>query len=194
MDMRRPRLYRILGHATETGLSSLLIGEADGVESLLQPTEVPDLFVLPCGTKPPNPAELLASPRMAEVLEELCAVADVVFVDSPPLLAVADAGILAALATGTIMVAEVGRTGVEACAQALEILERAEAKPLGMVLNRVRTKGRGAYGYGYGYYHYAYHYTERDGAENGNGHRPAGNLLERVFRPGRPKVRERPSA
>ncbi|NLD74357.1 MAG: CpsD/CapB family tyrosine-protein kinase, partial [Chloroflexi bacterium] len=181
---------------TETGLSSLLIGEADGVEQLLQPTEVPGLYLLPCGTRPPNPAELLASPRMAEVLDELCALADVVLLDSPPLLAVADPGILAALATGTIMVAEAGSTSIEVCAQALDILERADAKPLGMVLNRVQTKGRGGYGYGYGYgygpYHYAYRYT--DDAANGNGHRPSGNWIERTFRTGRRKVREHDDA
>lgn len=191
-DMRRPRQHRILGHSTETGLSSLLIGEADGVEQLLQSTEVPGLYLLPCGTRPPNPAELLASPRMAEVLDQLCALADVILLDSPPLLAVADPGILAALATGTIMVAEPGSTSIEACAQALDILERADAKPLGMVLNRVQTKGRGGYGYGYGYgygpYHYAYRYT--DDTANGNGHRPSGNWIERTFRTGRRKVRE----
>ena len=189
------RQHRILGHPTETG-SSLLIGEADGIEQLLQPTEVPGLYLLPCGTRPPNPAELLASPRMAEVLDELCDLADVVLLDSPPLLAVADPGILAALATGTIMVAEAGSTSIEACAQALDILERADAKPLGMVLNRVQAKGRGGYGYGYGYGYGPYHYTYRyaDDAATGNGHRRSGNWIERTFRTGRRKVREHDDA
>jgi capsular exopolysaccharide synthesis family protein len=154
-DMRRPRQHDLLGQPTERGLSSLLVGEVSSAEEVLQKAKVEGLWLLPCGTIPPNPAELLASPRMLEILAELERLAEVIVLDSPPLLSVADANILAALATGTILVAEVGRTSREACADALVILRRANANTLGVVLNRVSVGRRGGYGYG-GYYHYAY--------------------------------------
>jgi non-specific protein-tyrosine kinase len=154
-DMRRPRQHELMGSRTECGLSSLLVGEINDIASVLQKTAIEGLSLLPCGTIPPNPAELLGSRRMSELLGELAKLADVIIMDSPPLLAVADAGILAGLATGTILIAEAGRTTFQTAAHALEILERAKAKPLGIVLNRVDPHGGKGYGYGY-YYHYRY--------------------------------------
>jgi len=129
------------------------------VEAAIYTTEVPGLRVLPCGPLPPNAAELLDSPRMGEVLQELVGLADVVLLDSPPLFAVADARILASLATGVILVVQAGRTSMTACIEAQETLKTVGGALLGVVLNRLRLK-RGGYGYSYyGGYYYNYYYA-----------------------------------
>jgi len=154
-DLRRPALHKIMRCSNEVGLSSLIVGEAVTLEQALQPTEVEGLQVLTSGIIPPNPAELLGSPRMAQLLERLSQEAEVILIDSPPLLAVTDASILASMASGTILVAEVGRTRLDACAQAMEALERVGGKLLGVVLNRLDTRRRRYYRYNYYYYTYA---------------------------------------
>jgi succinoglycan biosynthesis transport protein ExoP len=176
-DLRRPSLHKILGCANEVGLSSLLVGEVNALEQALQPTDEANLLVLPAGPIPPNAAELLSSPRMAELVEELAARADVVLLDSPPVLAVTDASILATLASGTIMVVEVGQTHLEACLQGIEALKKVDARILGVVLNRLNLRRRGYYGNYYYYYYYrrdsAYGYGGygEDGDGRGNGHK-----------------------
>ena len=164
-DMRRPRMHKLLGCRNVLGLSSLLVGEVESIEQVLQPTETDALQLLPCGTIPPNPAELLASPRMSELLEQLSERADVILVDSPPLLAVTDAGILASIVTGTILVVQAGRTKLGACAYGMEALERVGGKALGVVLNGLNVGRRGYYNN----YLYQYHYSYSHDDEPGNG-------------------------
>lgn len=154
-DMRRPRQHEILGQCTSRGLSSLLVGEVAEVDQVLQATGTEGLALLPCGTVPPNPAELLGSSRMAEILTELGARADVIILDTPPLLSVADAGILASQVAGVILVACAGRTKIGASRSAMETLRQVNGKPLGVVLNRVPRRGRSGYGSRYIYSYYA---------------------------------------
>jgi len=170
-DLRRPRIHKVFDCANEVGLTSLLVGEVESLDEALRSTEVDGLRVLPCGAVPPNPAELLGSARMAHLLDELSAHADIVILDSPPILAVTDAGILAGMVTGTILVAEAGETRLEAFAQGAELIKKTGGNLLGIVLNRLHNKRGGYYYYHYNYYsRYGYGYGENgDGAGNGKG-------------------------
>lgn len=150
-DLRRPSVHKMFGIANAAGLTNLLLDETPVAASSLQPTAVPNLWVLPCGPIPPNPSELLVSYRMERILNQLGEQADVVLVDTPPVLAVADPTILAARADGVILVVEAGRTRVGALRQAKERLTRGSARMLGVVVNKLGSRQAG---YQYSYYNY----------------------------------------
>jgi len=107
-------------------------------QSPLQDTGVPNLSVLTSGPLPPNPSELLGSRRMGEVLAQLKSQADIVLLDSPPIIAVADAAILASKVDGVILVVQAYKTRRDFARKAKAILEKANANLLGVVLNNVR--------------------------------------------------------
>src|SRR5690606_3309093 len=94
-DMRRPRLHKAFGVPNDVGVSSLIVGEGS-LERAVKSTEVPGLFVLPCGPIPPNPAELLHAQGFEKLLAELSGKYDRIIFDSPPVNAVADAVVLGA--------------------------------------------------------------------------------------------------
>ena len=164
-DFRRPTLHKVLGCSREVGLSSLLVGETSSLDEALQPVGVDNLSVLASGPIPPNPAELLGSPRMSEVLRELAERADVVLLDSPPVLAVTDASVLASMVSGTLLVVQAGRTRLPACAQAVQALQTVGGNLLGVVLNRLQFR-RGDY-----YSKYYYYYYDRGDGEGPDGGR-----------------------
>ena len=169
-DLRRPGASRMFGVAASApGLTNVVVQSfpadaADGDATLASNgpgTEVARtataatvatshrlLRYLPSGPTPPNPAELLGSRRMLEVVEELAASADVVVVDTPPLLPVTDAAVLAAKADGVLLVAAVGETRRDALNRAKAVLDGTKARVLGVVANKMpRTSG--AYSYSY---------------------------------------------
>ena len=159
-DLRHPRLHQLFGldlHAEEGvgeqrgwGLSgSLLAGCTDG---RLHSTQVEGLQVLPSGELPPNPAGLLGSQRMDELLDQLTHQVDVVLIDSPPVLPVADAALLAHSVDGVLLVLKASHTPRKAARQAAESLRQVGANLVGAVLNAVPTP-RGRYYYGYYGYH-----------------------------------------
>lgn len=111
-------------------------------------TTVPNLFLLPAGPLPPNPAELLGSPRMSEVLADLCELADVVLLDTPPLLAVTDATVLAPRADGVVLVTAIGETRARAAVRAVDMLEATGVNLLGTVINKT-TISRESYYFAY---------------------------------------------
>ncbi len=152
-DLRRPSQHTVFRTSNSFGLTGLMLsGPAQPLQGLL-PTTVENLRLLPSGPTPPNPSELLMSAEMKRILEQLRSAADYVVIDSPPILAVADASILAARSDGTLLVVEAGKTRTDAVRKAREALERANAKVLGVVINKVRSRGGGYYRYGYsGYY------------------------------------------
>jgi capsular exopolysaccharide synthesis family protein len=155
-DMRRPRQDKVWGYTPNGGLSSYLVGDVEDVSEVLVATEVEGLLVLPSGPIPPNPAELLNSQRMLSLIDLLKQRADVILFDSPPVLAVTDAVLLASMVTSSLLVVEAGRTKIVACAHAAEVLNRAAANLSGVILNRFEISRRG-YGYGgYGYGGYGY--------------------------------------
>ena len=135
-DLRRPSQHKIFELSNSFGLTTALMNKAEPVAQYLQETRVPGLSLLASGSIPPNPAELLYSTRMQDVLYELRQVADFVLIDTPPVLTVADASILAPNVNGCVLVAEVGRTQVEMLVQATERMRSAGANMFGVVLNR----------------------------------------------------------
>jgi capsular exopolysaccharide synthesis family protein len=120
---------------------------------------VDGLTLLPAGKVPPNPAELLGSHRAGEVLDALSALADVVVIDTPPVLAVTDAAVLASRADGVVVVATAGQTHKGALARSVSTLTATHARVLGIVFNKVEDKGGSGYGYGryYGRYYRSYY-------------------------------------
>jgi capsular exopolysaccharide synthesis family protein len=151
-DMRRPDVAMALGLAENgAGLSSLLSGAHSLDEALRQFEPVPNLWVLPAGPRPPNPADLLASPTMEKVLLELRQRFEHVVLDSPPLLLMTDATILSTLVDGVVLVVEGGVTARGALVRAHKILDSAGGKILGTVVNKFDASRDGYSGY-YGYY------------------------------------------
>ena len=169
-DMRRSYLHRIWDCDREPGLSALLVGETESLDDVLRPTTVDRLLLLPAGRRPPNPAELLGSPRMIELMQELAERAEVVVLDAPPVFAVADARILASLVTGTLLVADLGRTRLQAFAEALDELKKGGVV-LGAVLNRLDLDRRGYYYYYHSYGYYDHYYGYGDSGDDSRGDR-----------------------
>jgi capsular exopolysaccharide synthesis family protein len=152
-DLRRPRLKSALGLDGELGLTSVLLGAAT-LEQAIVPTRIPNLYALPSGPVPPNPAELVDGPRFREVLDECSDKFERVILDSPPAVLVTDPAILAGSCDGVVLVVRSGRTAHHHARRARRNLGDVGARILGVVLNDcdLRTRGYGGYGYGYGYY------------------------------------------
>jgi len=144
-DLRRPSVHRAFGLTNTWGLTTLLRGEAHGADSVAQRTEQGNLRVITTGPLPPNPAELLGSQRMRAAVDEIAAGAELVIYDSPPLEAVADAAILAAVVDGVVLVVEAGRTRRRAVRMGHNALRRVGASILGTVLNRASQSSQHAY-------------------------------------------------
>ena len=161
-DLRKPS-FRGPASATE-GLSNLLAG-SDKIRESIHKTDVERLFLLPGGQIPPNPAELLASARLRTVLDQVTDWFDVVVVDAPPVLGLADAPLLASACEGTLVVFEAGKTRRAAALNAVRRLRSAHANILGGILTKYNAKATGyGYGYGYGYGDEPYGYGK--GEEN----------------------------
>jgi succinoglycan biosynthesis transport protein ExoP len=135
-DMRRPRVHGIFGVPQEPGLSNLLVGDCKPSEAIRRSAASASLFVLPSGLIPPNPAELLGSKRFEEYLATLGEQFDWVVIDSPPVLAVADASVVANIASGVVFVVGSDQTTRQAARAALDQLHAARAHIIGGVLNR----------------------------------------------------------
>lgn len=135
-DMRRPKAHELFGIALEPGLSNVLVGNAKASETVKR-TLTPSLWILAAGKHPPNPAELLGSKRFRDFMATLGEHFDWVIVDSPPVMAVTDASIVAHTATGVIFVVGAEMTSKGAAKTALDQLDAAKAKYVGGILNRV---------------------------------------------------------
>ncbi|MCS5716773.1 polysaccharide biosynthesis tyrosine autokinase [Herbiconiux sp. CPCC 205763] len=150
-DLRRPTVSKTFNLIEGAGLTEVLAGRSDLVD-VLQPWGTSGrLAILSAGKTPPNPSELLGSERMHTLLAELASKA-IVLIDAPPLIPVTDAAILTHNTDGALIVASVGKTSYEGLNKALQNLQRANGRPLGIILNRVPRRGAGSYyGYSYGY-------------------------------------------
>ena len=151
-DLRRPSVAEYMGLEGAVGLTTVLIGQAE-LADVIQPWGDGSLHVLPSGQIPPNPSELLGSRPMEDLLAVLTSRYDIVLIDTPPLLPVTDAAILAKLAGGALVVIGADRLHRQQLGQALGSLETVGARVLGLVLNRLAHKQAG--GYSYSYYDYA---------------------------------------
>jgi tyrosine-protein kinase len=169
-DLRKARLHDFFGVKNERGLSDVLTQKVPPWESLRR-TPVDNLWVLPSGRVPGNPAELLQSQAMRDLLAEQRGVVDFILIDCPPVLAVADSLGLAPMTDGVLFVADAGTTTIEAAEQARASLDRVGANVIGSVLNDLDVSSiSGYYGYGYGYgYGYSYPEIPARAPTNGQG-------------------------
>ncbi|MFC4557949.1 CpsD/CapB family tyrosine-protein kinase [Virgibacillus kekensis] len=147
-DLRKPTLHYTFRLDNLKGLSNVLVGET-ALEDIVVPSEVDNLDLISCGPIPPNPSELLASMRMNQLLNATRRSYDIIIFDTPPVLAVADAQILANIVDGALLVVRSKQTEKEAARKAIEQLQTAKAKILGTVLND-RNKKEANYYYYYG--------------------------------------------
>lgn len=169
-DLRKPRLHRFFeGVSNAQGLVDVINGERT-VQQTLQDSEIRNLTVLACGPLSSRPAELLHSPKMAELFDDLRTRADFVLVDSAPVLAVADALAMASYVDGVLFVAEAQNTDRGAVARARSELEQVGAPVIGSVMNNFDPRKGGGYYYRY-YYRYGYGYgagyEEKNGKSKG---------------------------
>ena len=136
-DLRRPSIHKTLGMGPRSGLSNVLTGSATLETAITRSPILPNLDVLPAGTPPPNPAELLASVNMRNVLEELRGHYDHIVVDTPPTLSVTDAVVLSPRADAIVLVIRSGQTTKQALRRSRDILTQVNAKVSGVLLNAV---------------------------------------------------------
>jgi polysaccharide biosynthesis transport protein len=156
-DLRRPTIHQHFGIPKTPGLSDLIVGKCQASEAI-QATRFKGLQVLPCGYVPPNPAELLGSAAMKQVVEALRTHYDWVLIDTPPILAMADTPVLCPLVEGVILVVGAEVSGRPALQRAIDQVTSVGGKILGVVLNKVDLE-RNSYYYGqyYGEYYRSYY-------------------------------------
>lgn len=157
-DLRKPTVHKLFKMKGIPGLSEVLAGITE-VDNVLQNSGYNNLDVICGGTIPPNPAELLSSSVMDDLLETLSARYDYILIDTPPVNVVADALVISAKVDGVVLIVRQGDTTHPELKFALKSLEFGKAKVIGIILNGVDTAGR--YGYArYGYGKYKKHYKE----------------------------------
>jgi capsular exopolysaccharide synthesis family protein len=136
-DLRRPTLHTVFGLNNDTGLTSLFMDVKGPIEPALKEVGVPNLQVLTSGPLPPNPAEVLGSQRMLDVIAALKNRADIVLFDAPPVIAVTDAAVLGTRVDGVLLVINSGHTRREHAKRAKEQLDKLNIRIVGAVLNGV---------------------------------------------------------
>jgi capsular exopolysaccharide synthesis family protein len=150
-DLRKPGVHQVFNISNVQGLTTMLRTDDVSLDAVARVTDQDNLRVLTTGPQPPNPAELLGSPRMQVVLERLKAGGDLIIFDSPPLQAATDGTILSSFLDGTVLVIDAGASKQRAVRLAREALARAGANVLGAVLNRIPARSQAELGY-YGTY------------------------------------------
>ena len=155
-DLRRPRIHNFFGLSNQVGFTSVLLGTATLEEALQSVPGIPGLYLLASGPTPPNPSELLSDPRCKAVIAQLADRADLVLIDSPPVLPVTDAAVLASQVDGVILVTSVGNSSRKDVSRAIEVLGRVNAPLVGMILNKASESDS------YAYYRYSYGPTDNE--------------------------------
>ncbi|HDP98820.1 MAG TPA: polysaccharide biosynthesis tyrosine autokinase, partial [bacterium] len=156
-DLRRPVIHSIFNLDKSRGISNYLVGRVT-LDEVVSETEIDNLYVLPSGTLPPNPSELLGSKAMKNCIDELKTKFDLLLFDSPPIMAVTDAVVLSSEVDAVIMVIKDGQTNRDAALRCYDILKKAPNRLLGVVLNGIQVNGF----YGYYYYYYQYNYYQKE--------------------------------
>ncbi len=136
-DLRRPSLHEIFQVPNDRGLTTMFVDSAAMADPPLVETGVENLLLLPSGPLPPNPADLLGSQRMEEVIATLRERADLVLFDAPPVVAVTDAAVLGTKVDGVLLVVRAGHTRRDHAQRAKELLERVHVRIVGAVLTNV---------------------------------------------------------
>ena len=185
-DLRRPRIHEFFGLANNFGFTSVLVGDTRLEDALISVPKFGNLTVLPSGPVPPNPSELLGSTKARDVFALLAQAADVVIIDSPPVLPVTDAAVLAGHVDAVVIVAAAQTTTRRDISRSIEVLNRVEAPIVGVVLNGASEADCYVY-YRYGdQYGYGYVRTRKEprGGVQSNG---SGGLGSPAGRLGAPK-------
>ncbi len=152
-DLRKPMLHKHFNTDNHRGLTNLLAQNLE-ISEVILPTEVEGLWFLPSGPIPPNPSELLGSQKMKSFLEKAAGMYDIVMIDSPPVIAVTDASVLAPLVDGVVLVVKSGITRIDMVKEAKAQLEKVSARIIGVILNGVKMHGED--------YRYYYYYKGKD--------------------------------
>jgi len=143
-DLRRPSLHELFDLNSAPGLTNLVLDEVD--QPPLQPTAVDNLWLLASGPQPPNPADMLGTRKVDQVIETLTEMADIILFDAPPVIAVTDAAVLGAKVDGVLLVISAGKTRREHAERAKELLEKARVRIVGVTLtNAPRDSSIGGY-------------------------------------------------
>jgi tyrosine-protein kinase Etk/Wzc len=157
-DLRRPSMHKLYGNAKAPGLTELLAGDTN-VDAIIHNTQIAGLDFISAGTTPPNPAELLGSDKMKNILQTFRERYDVILLDAPPILAVTDSLLLSNMTDMVFMILELGRVPIKAAVHVREMLQNVGAPLAGVVLNDKSEEGLKRYGYyGEKYYRYGYYY------------------------------------
>lgn len=145
-DLRRPSLHELFEQPMEPGFTSMMLGET--AEPPLQKTAVDHLWLLPSGPIPPNPADLLGSNKVDQVIKQLTDMADIVLFNAPPVIAVTDAAVLGAKVDGVLLVVNAGKTRRDHAERAKSLLETAKVRIVGATLTNAPKDNsmRGYYG------------------------------------------------
>ena len=144
-DLRKPTLQNLFATYSPNGLTNLLSGQTSFVQCI-QKTDIENVYIMSAGPIPPNPAELLGYRKMDEVLLEAYKMFDIVLIDTPPVMAVTDAQILANKCDGVVLVARSEKTEKDKLIKVKQILDKASGKLLGVILNDKREEQE-PYGY-----------------------------------------------
>lgn len=153
-DLRRPKMHTLFGLKKSPGITDYLFGKVK-LEDVIHRDVLENLDVLCCGTSPPNPAEILGSKKMKEFIEQTKVLYDYILFDSPPLLAVTDAAVLATVVDGAVLVVSAGMSNIPSLDRAIEQITNVSGRMLGVLLNNFDlVKAYGGYyrSYRYGYY------------------------------------------
>ena len=155
-DMRNPTIHRMFSVPSKNGLSEILAGLTDNIS--VTRTEIDNLSILTAGKIPPNPAELLSSPRMDKLLDFVREHYDCVFIDTPPINLVTDCTVFARKSTGYILIVKTDTTDVHDLKTSVSNLKQIDANILGFIINDVNSKKKKYYSY-YKRYNYKYRYS-----------------------------------
>ncbi len=158
-DMRRPMVHNLFFVSRENGLSRFLTTEDVDIHDIIKPSGMENLDIITAGHVPPNPSELLSSKKMDDLFAKLREEYDYIIVDSPPIIAVTDALIIAKKVDHLVLVIRVNSTEREIIEQAKSLLKNIDVKVAGVVVNGIEVKKYYS-GYKYYYYYYYYYYTD----------------------------------
>jgi succinoglycan biosynthesis transport protein ExoP len=174
-DMRRPRIHNVFGFKHHEGLSTLLAKDFDEnlVESMIKRDEATGLYVLPSGTVPPNPAELIGSPQMQRLLTLLKKRFRHIIIDSPPIATFTDGVLISCMTDGVLLVIHGGKSSSTVVRRTRQQLRNVGAKVLGVVMNKIDLRHDDYYYY-YNYYQ-SHYYTDADAEKDSNGNSGNGN-------------------
>jgi capsular exopolysaccharide synthesis family protein len=155
LDLRKPKVHKVFNVDNTIGISNFLVNKAS-LKEIVRDTKIENLFIAPAGPIPPNPAELLESPAMADMIHQARDIYDIIILDTPPFGMVTDALLVSRLSDLSLFIVRQNYSSRNVIELFEELFNKKELKHLGIVINDIRHKG--SYGYGYRYYNYGYTY------------------------------------